>query len=406
MMGIKFSIWSYLAVCIFSLVLQVSSLQCKGEQNQDVDWFVLYKIPKISNSKHPLIKEGVAYMYMDSKSYPKGWTLSNKDISSDDSIPGYTLAPFYDDKNAQNLLWLLYNDQPPNEIAKLTNGHTKGALIVNEAQGFWLVHSVPNFPPEPKTGEEPSKSKTNKTEDSMTLSNKDVPRGRYAYPDTGRHNGQSFLCISTNEGNFNEIGQQLKYNQIIVYRRNLPSGLSDKFSNLAEAAKQVRIKKPPYNSQVSISSLNGMEFTSFSKSSKWGKDLYDDFVAPQLKSDLYAETWLNGRGRLPSDCHQSKVMNVKSISLSAADVDFNSSHDHSKWAVSTDGKKKGTWVCVGDINRASTQFERGGGTVCFNLPEVWKSYRDSVQDVEPCPKPKGILNSVKRVYHRITSVFG
>lgn len=48
------------------------------------------------HSNH-LIKEGVAYLYMDSESFSKGWILSKKDITSNDSIPAYTLAPFYDD---------------------------------------------------------------------------------------------------------------------------------------------------------------------------------------------------------------------------------------------------------------------------------------------------------------------
>jgi len=43
---------------------------------------------------------------------------------------------------------------------------------------------------------------------------------------------------------------------------------------------------------------------------------------------------------------------VQSIHLKEVDLDFKSSHDHSKWAVSVDGKVNKTWVCVGDINRA------------------------------------------------------
>ncbi|XP_003424114.1 plancitoxin-1 [Nasonia vitripennis] len=385
-------------IVVLSTSVRASSLQCKGEQNQNVDWFVLYKLPRLSNSGNHLIKEGVAYLYMDSESFAKGWTLSEKDITSNDSIPANTLAPFYNDNIAGDLFWVMYNDQPPNQPAKLNNGHTKGVVIAGETEGFWLIHSVPNFPPEPNTGNETRRSNSNKIEnESEEDTSKDIPRGIYAYPSSGKVNGQSFLCISTNEANLNTIGKQLMYNQIIVYRRNLPDSLSNKYSVLTDAANQVRIKKAPYNSKINLYSTSGMEFTSFAKSSKWQKDLYDDFVAPQLNTDLYTETWMNGRGKLPSECNKTRVMNIRAISLQKANVEFHSSRDHSKWAVSADEKKKAHWVCIGDINRADTQFERGGGTVCLNVPDVWKNYKDSVEDVEPCPKPKskGFIDRVK-----------
>ncbi|XP_058795768.1 plancitoxin-1 [Phymastichus coffea] len=379
---------AFITIIFINNISSASSLQCKGENNQDVDWYILYKIPKILNSSDPLIREGVAYLYMDSESFTNGWTLSHQDITSNNSIPAYTLAPLYKDRDANNLIWLLYNDQPPNQPATLNNGHTKGAIIANEKSGFWLIHSVPNFPPQPNTGEKVQSVRSSKSEDDKDVekSNVVVPTGGYAYPSSGKQNGQSFLCISTNDLNFDIIGKQLMYNQIIVYRRNIPENLSNKYSILAKAAQQTHVKKAPFNNKESIYSTSRMEFMTFAKSSKWGKDLYDDFVAPQLGIDMYAETWLNGRGRLPSECNHTRVLNVHSISLTEAKVHFKSSHDHSKWAVAIDGKQKATWVCVGDINRAKTQFDRGGGTVCFNSPEVWKNYKNSIDDVEPCPK--------------------
>lgn len=170
----------------------------------------------------------------------------------------------------------MYNDQPPNQPARFNNGHTKGVVIAGETEGFWLIHSVPNFPPEPNTGNEirRSNSNNNKAEnESEKVTSKDIPKGIYAYPSSGKVNGQSFLCISTNETNLNTVGKQLMYNQIIVYRRNLPDSLSNKYSVLTDAANQIRIKTAPYNSKINVYSTSGMEFTSFAKSSKWQKGI-------------------------------------------------------------------------------------------------------------------------------------
>ena len=67
---------------------------------------MLYKLPKISDSKNKLIQEGVAYLYMDSSSFLFGWKLSDKDISKNDSIPAYTLSSFYDDVRPLSYLFL------------------------------------------------------------------------------------------------------------------------------------------------------------------------------------------------------------------------------------------------------------------------------------------------------------
>lgn len=156
----------------------------------------------------------------------------------------------------------------------MTNGHTKGAVIVSETEGFWLIHSVPYFPPEPNSGEEFRRRKTNKTADeSENVTAKVIPKGGYAYPSSGKVNGQSFLCISTNGANIDNIGKQLMYNQILVYRTNTPADLAGKYSVLADAAKQVRIKKAPFNNKVNLYSAKGMEFVSFAKGSKWQKGM-------------------------------------------------------------------------------------------------------------------------------------
>lgn len=359
--------------------------RCRNEKNQAVDWYVAYKLPKVSESSNPAIREGLAYLYMTSNTVDKGWQLSTKRINEKNSIPGNTLAPLYNDSEAQKAFWVLYNDDPPNRPSNGKYGHAKGAVVVNNRVGFWLIHSVPNFPPVPNSGND---SRRRREESIPAPGNK----SEYNYPSSGESYGQSFLCISVNADQFDLIGLQLMYNQIIVYRQNIPA-FAESYPVLMDAVKQKRIRKAPFTSKVKLRSSGSFEFLSFAKSDKWQKDLYDEFVAPSLKSDLFAETWLNGRGRLPSDCARTKVYNVVSINLDVnqLDINFKSSRDHSKWAVAVENKINQTWVCIGDINRADTQYIRGGGTVCFNHRKVWENYRNSVNDAEPCPKRYGTV---------------
>lgn len=44
-------------------------------------------------------------------------------------------------------------------------------------------------------------------------------------------------------------------------------------------------------------------------------------------------------------------MNIKSIKVDKPQTKFDSSHDHSKWAISF-GESNKHYVCIGDINRA------------------------------------------------------
>ena len=136
-------------------------------------------------------------------------------------------------------------------------------MALNESGGYWLVHSVPKYPP--------------------TLENNSV----YDYPHTGQMYGQTFLCISLNTPtSADQIGLQMMYNQPYVYSTNVPKWVEQKYPNLSKAAHKKYIRKSPFHSMVSIKSFAGLTFTSFAKTEKFGKDLYADFVAPFLQTNL------------------------------------------------------------------------------------------------------------------------
>lgn len=171
-----------------------------------------------------------------------------------------------------------YNDEPPTEQPIGTAGHTKGIVVADEHSGFWLVHSVPKYPDYSAT---------------------------YSYPHSGRHYGQSFLCISVNSTEIDKIGKQLIYNEPDIYL-NVTDQFDDLYPFVYSAVIGKRIKQPPFWNVETIFSTNGVEFKSFAKSRRFKKELYEDFVAQTLNANLFVETWCHGTGLIPSQCPLSK----------------------------------------------------------------------------------------------------
>ena len=70
---------------------QVAALSCLDEQGRSVDWWILYKLPKQSTSKHPVagpLGEGRAYAFLTSALPNQRWTLSSMTIDDPNSMPG------------------------------------------------------------------------------------------------------------------------------------------------------------------------------------------------------------------------------------------------------------------------------------------------------------------------------
>lgn len=124
----------------------------------------------------------------------------------------------------------------------------------------------------------------------------------YFYPRTGTIYGQSFLCISLNSSQIDIVGKQLIYNEPQLYMTKISDGLRMMYPNFIKLLNNFEVSEPPYWNEESIFSLNNVEFKSFAKSAKFKKDLYEDWVAPVLNTDLYVETWRHGPGNLPSNC--------------------------------------------------------------------------------------------------------
>lgn len=117
--------------------------------------------------------------------------------------------------------------------------------------------------------------------------------------------GQSFLCLSLNAKQIDIVGQQLIYNEVQIYDKQLSQSLQAIYPNVDRLIRGEHIADAPFWNLVDLTTIGGQRFKSFAKSSKFSKELYEDWVAPMLDTSLYVETWRKGPGNFPSNCTQN-----------------------------------------------------------------------------------------------------
>ncbi|XP_056426345.1 deoxyribonuclease-2-alpha isoform X2 [Hyla sarda] len=226
-----------------------AAISCYGDHGQPVDWFIVYKLPRLDHTP----EGGIKYMYQDSNS--GGWVQGVALMNSTESAVGQTLSQLYKSSKSKNVAYVLYNDQPPVTMSGVIRGHTKGVVLLDKTQGFWLIHSVPHFPP--------SSSE------------------KYDWPPNAYHNGQSFICVTYPYAQFKEIGTQLMYNTITPYDSSIPDPFSGDLPDLNSAAMKKEVTKPPWNRQVTLNSAGGKQFTSFAKHARFGDATYVRQLPPR-----------------------------------------------------------------------------------------------------------------------------
>ncbi|VDN00725.1 unnamed protein product [Thelazia callipaeda] len=340
------------------------TFQCRDQNNQNVDWFIFYKIARMHKSSIELARNGSAFLYMDAKD--RKWLLSEVSIENAKQSIGFTLQQYYDAINNLEIFSVMYNDEfpyPENETVSATAGHAKGVVVFSKMNGFWLIHSVPKFP-------------RNRT---------------YEYPKSGLLYGQMGLCVSMNYSQLHKIALHLYYSHIFIYSYKLPSHIAADIPLLQKVVSKEHQHGSPFYRQDLIYSTDGQEFMHFAKIAAFKKDLYFDLLAPAIKASLAVGTWQHETSinhNLHSWCTDQspyKVLDVKNITL-PFNITFSNLLDHSKFAVSIIDYHKipVPWVCIGDINRQQHQLVRAGGTMCFVDFEVHAAYTSMITECWPC----------------------
>ncbi|KFV98425.1 Deoxyribonuclease-2-beta, partial [Eurypyga helias] len=231
-----------------------------------------------------------------------------------------------------------------------------GFLLLDKSQGFWVIHSVPLFPPIPEDG--------------------------YGYPATGEFYGQTAICITFKYDQFTEIDQQMLSNNPGIYSCSIPHIFQADLPILQKLCAGSRLPSGPLRHLSKLQSADGETFLHFAKSHLFIDDIYVAWVAQELKTDLLAESWQHSGQKLPSNC--SLDYHVYNINLIGTPLNstFYSINDHSKWAVSREYKDQ--WTCIGDLNRAAEQAWRSGGFICTQNEHIYKAFRPLIIHYESC----------------------
>ena len=221
--------------------------------------------------------------------------------------------------NKKMTYYINYNDDRENKPCSGSGGHCKGCVAWNDDEIVWLLHSVPNFT-------------IHLLEDGTFCSEKTVlHKGEHMY-------GQSFVFVSG------------------IDRSELPALLAElsimhpsvdkEFSNSILLTDLRDTKSHETVSHYVLS--HGLEH--LSKSPKTHIDIFSDYIQPTYGGIWICETWIRGH-----HCPVSPVV-FDNKNITFENITYTNSHDHSKYACNQE-----EWVFIGDLNRMTSQYSRGGG---------------------------------------------
>ena len=319
------------------------TISALDESGKAVDWWFIYKVPKLTQDAQSDSATGYEYVYFDANATQV--VKSPNRLDQGKGTMNLTLNSVFN-KPAATTGWILYNDEKPADAPGGDDsnlGHTKGVIAFDTVSktAFWLLHSWPKYADPGAPG---------------------MPTPMF---------GQTFLCISLDMATADNIAAQMANHQ--EPQCYLPRAASLRNTDALFALTQpLPPSPPPGTSVLDCKSRGGMAFKVLSKNREWGQDFWNGFVGPALGADMDVETWI--RGPIPPVADTDgihKTFDIKFINLGplGAHWAWPETHDHAKWGITTDSD----WICVGDINRMISQRKRGGGTIAFQNHVLWQA---------------------------------
>ncbi|KJH49512.1 deoxyribonuclease II [Dictyocaulus viviparus] len=127
-------------ITAIAIVCNEAKISCKNMKGENVDWYSAIKLPASADETY----KGRSFVYIDPSE--TNWLTSRRPIDDPLSAIGSTVQQLYDTKK-ETTLKITYNDKCFDREGDSGRAHSKGVVVFDNETGFWLIHSVPNFPP-------------------------------------------------------------------------------------------------------------------------------------------------------------------------------------------------------------------------------------------------------------------
>eukprot|EP00105_Crassostrea_gigas_P023904 XP_011443949.1 PREDICTED: plancitoxin-1-like [Crassostrea gigas] len=226
------------------------AINCKNPSGRAVDWFILYKLPKLNTGKVHTV--GTEFFYMDADNQNFKITTMQNVIRPNRNPLFQTLKPLYINSPFIQS-FAMYNDQEPSgkKRAAQTKAHSKGALAFDKSNGFWMISGIPRFPAEVSEG--------------------------YHFSDEQKPFGQTVLCVTVP----NKVKELIEK----IFKTTNPNIYDQRNFTVWEG-------KPASKINLDFRTSGNSLVKVFAKSAKFGKkDIFTQLISPGLKSKLNVDTW-------------------------------------------------------------------------------------------------------------------
>nr|AAY32317.1 adult-specific DNase II-2 [Trichinella spiralis] len=343
----------FYAIALYTLQLGVTPIdyQCK-EQNNDVDWFFVYKLPGGKSSHHLLPNAAT------------DWSAAANIDDAQQPIHS-TMNIYIASGNKPNTNIVAYSNYPPHFKFELPMSPGKGVIMAEDNnKGFWLVHTAKYFP-------------------NLALAIGDL----FSNEKTTKE-AAAFLCMSYSDVNLRAIAKIIDYEQPIVFFAQ-KSATVPAFYDSTEIQKLVnglhKYQPTASASGDGIATLTppGTVKIFASAPVAYSSDIYLNYIVKIMQKSFQVYTPGTTATVLRKSCAGTlKVENVLGP-ITVRDTQIPIGQDSARWSVP---KSDSDFICLSNTGRTAKDAKYGASVACVLSKEAADLFRKMItkENLDAC----------------------